>query len=329
MESYRAIFLCQDSANVERVYADRIQRIAALLPTRTQVLRWEDLAGCASELTEVEVVFSTWGMPGLSPEVLAHLPKLKAVFYAAGSVKGFAEPLIQRNIIVSSAWRANALPVAEATLGHILLGLKQTFQLARSVRRDRAYHGPGSAAITGAYGSTVGLIALGAIGRRVVELLRPFDVRVIAHDPYAKPTPGIELVGLDDLFRRSDVVSMHAPWIPATEGMLTGAHFRQMKPWSTFINTSRGKLVREEEMIAVLRERPDLQAILDVTWPEPPAQGNPLYDLPNVLLTPHIAGSAGNELQRMADWMIDECQRYLRGEPLQQAVSLAMLPTMA
>ena len=325
---HKAIFL-GDPFHVDRVYGERRTRIAALLPTRPGVLRAGDLDALRDQLTAVEVVFSTWGMPPVDAEVLACLPRLTAVLYAAGSVKGFAEPLLQRGIQVSSAWRANALPVAEWTLGHILLGLKQTFQLARSVRHDRAYHGANSASVTGAYGATVGLIALGVIGRRVVELLRPFAVRVIAHDPYAKPVEGIELVGLDELFRRSDVVSMHAPWIPATEGMLGGEHFRLMKPWSTFINTSRGKLVREDELIAVLRERPDLQAILDVTWPEPPVADSPLFDLPNVLLTPHIAGSAGNELQRMADLMVDECERYLRGESPQHDVSLAMLPTMA
>ena len=325
----KAIFLCQHASKVEQVYADRTQRIAALLPTRPGVLGPKDLASLKDELTEVEVIFSTWGMPLLDDAALACLPRLKAVFYAAGSVKGFAEPLLERGIAVSSAWRANALPVAEYTVGHILLALKQTLQNARSVRRDRAYHRPGSPTITGAYGGTVGLVALGAIGRRVVELLRPFDLRLIAHDPYAQAQPGIELVGLEDLFRQADVISLHAPWIPATEGMISGALLRSMRPWSTFINTSRGKLVREDELIEVLRQRPDLQAVLDVTWPEPPATDNPLYDLPNVLLTPHIAGSAGNELQRMADWMIAECERFLRGEPLQQAVSLEMLPTMA
>jgi phosphoglycerate dehydrogenase-like enzyme len=326
---HKAIFLNQHEPNVARVFAGRRERIEALLPTRPGVVRCEDLPALKGELAEVEVAFSTWGMPSLDAAARACLPKLKAVFYAAGSVKGFAEPLLTNGIAVSSAWQANALPVAEYTLAHIILALKQTFQLSRSVRADRAYHRPGSAAITGTYGSTVGLIALGAIGRRVVELLKPFDVRVIAYDPYAKPTPGIEFVGLDEVFARADVVSLHAPWIPATEGMITGAHLRQMKPWSTFINTSRGKLVREDEMIAVLRERPDLQAVLDVTWPEPPAQDSALYDLPNVLLAPHIAGSAGNEVHRMADWMIEECQRYLQGEPLRYGVTVAMLPTMA
>ncbi len=183
--------------------------------------------------------------------------------------------------------------------------------------------------ITGTYGATVGIIALGAIGRRVVELLRPFDVRVIAHGPCAKPTPGIELVPLEAVFSRADVVSLHAPWFPATEGMITGDHLRLMKPDATFINSSRGKLVREEEMVAVLHERPDLQAVLDVTWPEPPPRESARYDLPSVLLTPHIAGSAGNEMHRMADWMIEECRLFLKGEPLRYGVTLDMLPMMA
>lgn len=326
---HRAIFLNQDAGTVARVFAGRRDRVEALLPTRPGVVRVEELAALKGQLDDITVIFSTWGMPRLEKAALACLPRLQVVFYAAGTVKGFAEPLLNNGIVVCSAWQANAKPVAEATLAHLLLALKQTFQLAGSVRRDRAYHGPGSAPITGAYGATVGLIALGAIGRRVVELLKPFDVHILAHDPYAKPLAGVELVGLEEVFRRAEVVSLHAPWIPATEGMITGDHLRLMKPWSTFINTSRGKLVREEEMIAVLRERPDLQAVLDVTWPEPPARESALYDLPNVFLTPHITGSAGNEVHRMADWMIEECGRFLGGRALRYAVSHEMLSAMA
>jgi len=326
----RALFLCQDPATVERVYADRRMRIAGLLPTAPQVLRAEELSDNAASLAGIEVVFSTWGMPLLSPEQLALLPRLRAVLYAAGSVKGFAVPLLERGIQVSSAWRANAVPVAEHTLAHILLALKQTLHWARAVRAGRGHHGLAQPPVTtGAYGATVGLIGLGAIGRRVAELCRPFALRIIAHDPAASASDGIERVGLIELMQRSDVVSLHAPWIPATEGMITGVALRQMRPWSTFINNARGALVREDELIAVMRERPDLQAVLDVTYPEPPPRASLLYDLDNVLLTPHLAGSAGNELQRMADSMIDECTRLLAGEPLQHAVTLAMLPTMA
>jgi len=327
--SHRAIFLNQDPRQIERVFGDgRRARAEALLAVRPGVVRREDLAGIAGELAGVEYVFSTWGMPKLEPADLAHLPRLKAVLYAAGTVKSFAAPLLERGIAVHSAWKANALPVAETTLAQIILALKQTFQQARAVRAARSYAGQ-RATITGTYGATVGLVSLGAIGRRVVELLKPFDLKVIAYDPYAKPVPGIELVGLDEVFRRADVVSLHAPWIPATVGMITGAHFRLMKPHATFINTARGAIVREAEMCAALAERPDLQAVIDVTWPEPPPADSPLYDLPNVLLTPHIAGSAGNEVIRMADWMIDECGRLLRGEAPLHGVALSMLDTMA
>nr|MBA3687197.1 hypothetical protein [Planctomycetota bacterium] len=183
--------------------------------------------------------------------------------------------------------------------------------------------------VTGSYGATVGLIALGAIGRRVADLLRPFDVRVIAHDPHASAPAGVEMVGLDELFRRSDVVSLHAPDIPATEGMIGAAQLRLLRAHATFINTARGRIVRQDELIAVLRERPDLQAVLDVTWPEPPPSDSALHDLPNLLLTPHLAGSQGNEVLRLADWMIEECARFLRGEPLEHAVSAGMLEQMA
>jgi phosphoglycerate dehydrogenase-like enzyme len=327
---YKAIFLNQGGDQVANVFGDgRRQRAESLLAIRPGVLKREELAAAAAELREVEIVFSTWGMPELGEADLVHLPRLRAVLYAAGTVKGFAKPLLERGIQVSSAWRANALPVAEATLAHIILAFKQSHAQARAIRAARTFWTPTRPPITGMYGSTIGLIALGAIGRRVVELLKPFDVRIIAHDPYAKPMPGIELVSLDEVFSRSDVVSMHAPWIPATEGMVQGRHLRLMKPHATFINTSRGKLVVEDEMTQVLSERPDLQAVLDVTWPEPPAHGSALWQLPNVFMTPHIAGSCGNEVRRMADWMIAECEELLAGRPLKHGVSIGMLDTMA
>jgi phosphoglycerate dehydrogenase-like enzyme len=111
--------------------------------------------------------------------------------------------------------------------------------------------------------------------------------------------------------------------------MVTGNLLRSMKGGSTFINTSRGALVREAEMIEVLSERPDLTAVLDVTDPEPPVAGSPLYILPNVVLTPHIAGSRGAEVRRMADWMLDECGAWLSGHPVRYEVTRENLSRMA
>jgi phosphoglycerate dehydrogenase-like enzyme len=146
-----------------------------------------------------------------------------------------------------------------------------------------------------AYGSTVGLVSLGMVGRLVRERLRPFDLRVVACDPYVTSEEahvlGVDLIPLEDLFASSEVVSLHAPWLPETEGMIQGSHLASMKRNATLINTSRGAVVREAEMVEILEARPDLWAVLDVTHPEPREPGSRLYDLPNVVLTPHIAGT--------------------------------------
>ena len=139
----------------------------------------------------------------------------------------------------------------------------------------------------------------------------------------------VGLVSLEELFRECDVISVHAPWIPGTERMITGALIYSMKPGATLINTSRGAVIAEDEMIEALRRRPDLSAVLDVTFPEPPAEDSPLRSLPNVVLTPHIAGSMQGECARMGSWMADELRRFVDGVPLRYGITQAMLAKMA
>ena len=123
------------------------------------------------------------------------------------------------------------------------------------------------------------------------------------------------MVSLDQIFSDSDVVSLHTPWLPETVGLVRGEHLLSMKPGATLINTARGAVINEDEMIAALQERQDLTAMLDVTYPEPPTPGSPLYTMPNVFLTPHIAGSTDLERSRMGRYMVDELRRYCNGEP--------------
>jgi phosphoglycerate dehydrogenase-like enzyme len=246
-------------------------------------------------------------------------PNLRAVFYAGGSVRPFAtEALWNRGIRVTAAYAYNAIPVSEFVLGAILLSLKHAFRLFTRMRVTRC--APEVSGLPGAYGSIVGLVSLGAVSQRLCELLRLFDVRVIAYDPFLSSAEaarlGVEMVSLDEVFARADVVSLHTPLTPATEGLVKGRHFRQMKNGATFINTARGAIVNEGELIAVLRSRPDLQVILDVTHPEPPTANSALYDLPNVFLTPHIAGSLGPERLRLGQCMLEELDRYVAGQPL-------------
>jgi len=172
----------------------------------------------------------------------------------------------------------------------------------------------------GTYGSTVGLLALGHVGRLMAQRLQTLKVTVLAYDPYVTPGDaralGVRLASLDELFARSDVVSCHLPFIPETAGMLRGAHFLALRPGAVFINTARGDVIAEPELIEVLRARPDLLAVIDVTDPEPPEAGSALFELPNVILTPHIAGSLGPECRRLGASIAADVELYVRGKPI-------------
>ena len=167
----------------------------------------------------------------------------------------------------------------------------------------------------------------------VCEFLKNLDVEVLAYDPFYSSGKasdlGVSLVSLEDLFKESDVVSLHTPWLPETERMIKGEHFRLMKHGASFINTARGAIVDEVEMIDVLRERSDITAVLDVTYPEPPVPTSPLFSLENVFLTPHIAGSLNEECRRMGHYAVDELERYLKGEKLMYGISREQFMNMA
>lgn len=303
----------------------RVHLLPAEIPGRSWRDHWEALA-------QADLAFATWGMPKMDGEFLSAAGRLKAVFYAAGTVKSFAtEESFARGVKVMSAWEANAIPVAEYAMSTILLSLKRFWQYARETSGTRrwSHH----LAVPGAYGAVVGLVSLGAVGRSVAARLGQFDVKLVAYDPHVRAEVAarhsVRLVSLEDLFRRADVVSLHAPLLPETAGLVDGKLLRLMKPGATLINTARGGIVNEAGLCEVLRERPDLIAILDVTSPEPPLPDSPLFALENVILTPHIAGSMGGEVTRLGRSMIDEFYRYLDGEPLRYAVSAQMLSTAA
>ncbi len=333
----KAAYITQSGlSGIERVY-DAPTRAALegtfdfhpTVATRASVLN--------GDLADVECLFSTWGFPPMTEEELATcLPNLRAVFYAAGSLQTFARPLLARGVTVVSAAAANGIPVAEYTVAQIILANKGFYGAARLCSRsaeDRKAAQSYFAAFPGNYGAAVGLIGLGVIGAEVARRLKDYRLTVLAYDPYCSPEKaealGVTLVDLDTLFERSLTVSNHTPNIPATRGMLTYEHFSRMPAHATFINTGRGAQVVEDDLVRALREVPTRTAVLDVTDPEPSPAGHPFYGMGNVVLTPHIAGSAGDECHRMGQYMLEEATRYLGGEPLRHAVTLNMLETMA
>jgi phosphoglycerate dehydrogenase-like enzyme len=304
-------------------------RLAGLATFANAPFTPETLRGFSGDLSGVEAVFSSWGMPRLDESLLVKLPGCKIVFHAAGTVRTFETPAAwQRGLRLTSAAEANAIPVAEYTLAAIVFCLKHAWQRIfelrgnLEVRRD-------DATTPGAFESTVGLLSLSRVGRNVAERLHALDVRVIAYDPLVEPSAAaalnVELCPLAEVFARADVVSCHMPLLPETAGVIRARHFSTMKPGASFVNTARGDVVDEMGMISVLRMRPDLFAVLDVVRQEPIARDSPLLALPNVVVTPHIAGSQGAECRRMGRMMIEEAQRYLHGAPLLGEVSAAQM----
>ena len=286
------------------------------------------------QLANVEVLLGSWGMPKLTPALLAAAPRLRAVCYAAGSVKGFVTPeSYARNVLITTAMYANAVPVAEVSVALITLANKSWFQAQAATRSGgRANWHHAHIAHPGNFGTTVGLVGFGAIGRLVAEKLRAMDLRVLVADPLASAAAvadyGATLVPLDQLARESQVVSLHAPDIPATNGMCNAGFFAAMPTGATFINTARGRLVDETALLVELTSG-RLNAHLDVTHPEPPVADSPFYALPNVWLTPHLAGSSSNEIRRMGRLAISECHAVIAGRPARFPVTEAMLATMA
>ena len=281
----------------------------------------------------VEILVTGWGAPRIDAEVLERMPGLRAIVHTAGTVAPFVGRAVweREEIVVCSAAQANAVPVAEYTLAHILLAGKRSLARSADHRRARGREGAWTpTGETGNYGAVVGLIGASRTGRLTAERLQPFDLEVLVHDPFVGAEEiaalGARKVGLEEIFRAGDVVSLHAPDVPSTRGMITGAHFALMQDGSTFINTARPALVDEDALRAELVSG-RISAVLDVH--DDLAPDDPLWDLSNVQLTPHIAGSQGNELHRLADSALEELGRLSRGETPLHALDRSRLDITA
>jgi phosphoglycerate dehydrogenase-like enzyme len=324
MEARPTVVLAMAPALTPDLFSPALRaRLAALaqLPDPEPLQRFDD-ERAQRLLPAADVLLTGWGCPRIDASVLAQAPRLRAIVHAAGTVKGHVDEAVwERGVRVCSAAAANAVPVAEYTVAAILLASKRAFRLQRLYREVRALRlwprevpGP-----LGSLGRTVGIVGASRIGRLVLERLRPFDFARLVHDPFLAPDEaralGAEPVELDALLARADVVSLHAPLLPATRGLLDRRRLALLRDGAVLVNTARGGLVDadalREELVAGR-----IDAVLDVTEPEILPADSPLYDLPNVFLTPHVAGAMGAETQRLAALALDELERIARGEPL-------------
>lgn len=287
-------------------------------------LRFENSNDVLSKLSGVDYILSTWGMPVMDENFFMHADSLKAIFYAAGSVKGFVtDEVWKRNIKISSAAIVNAIPVAEYTLGVILLANKRFFRTAAGAKE---YH-----KMTGNYRSSIGIISASLVGRQVMKLLENFEFDISLYDPFVTEDEatvlGAKKVSLHDVMK-CNIVSLHAPNLPQLYKFINKDLFALMPDGATFINTARGALIDESALINELQNE-RLYAVLDVTDPEPPIPESPLYSLKNCIYTPHIAGSLGDECKRMASFEIKEMFRMIDGKKLINPVTEDIVSRLA
>lgn len=332
----KAIFLCETDDKIFSVYdKETILQLQKLAKIEAKIYKKADILSRPTEFSDVDFIFSTWGMPSFTvDEIRSCFPSLKCLFYGAGTVQGFARPFLSCGVKVFSAWAANAVPVAEMTVAQIILANKGYFLSSRIYHKEgRKAANAAFAKCRGNYGETVGIIGAGMIGKLVIKMLKSYDLNVLVFDPFLSDEDAVELgvkkVDLHTLFKESFVVSNHLANNSATVGMLNYDLFSVMRENAVFINTGRGAQVVEDDLIRILKERYDLTALLDVTYPEPPVFGHPFYNLPNCLLTPHIAGSAGDEVARMGKYMLCEYEAYISDSPTKYEVTEKMLETMA
>lgn len=265
-------------------------------------------------LPGMQVCVTHWGCPRFSADVLRHADDLKLIAHAGGSVADLVtEEVFARGIRVTSANGLMARHVAEGVLGLMLADLYRIPE-RDALMRSGGWLYPPDRLTAPLEGMTIGLVGLGAIGSRLLQLLRPFGVRVLVYDPFLVHTPpGVELAELELLCSRSDIVSLHAALTSQSRGLIGAPELRKLKDGALLINTARAGLIERRALLEELA-RCRIRAVLDVFDHEPLAPDDELRGFPNAMTLPHVAGSSsGGDL---AGFIVDEIRRWLRGEPL-------------
>lgn len=221
--------------------------------------------------------------------------------------------------------------VADHTMVLILATYRRVTLMDRMARDERWLQGRGVLnAFPRLFGMTLGLISFGNIARAVAHRAAPFGLRILAHDPYlselAMTKAGVEPVGLTELLQRSDIVSMHAPANRETHHMMGEEQFRLMSPHSIFVNTSRGDTVDEKALIRALDEKWISAAGLDVLEQEPPDPGNPILEMENVILSPHVGSASARMDPERRRRVGREIALVLRGRWPRACVNPSVLP---
>jgi len=249
------------------------------------------------------------------------LPKLKYIgVLATGYNVVDTAAARERDIPVCNVPGYGTAAVAQHVFALLLELTSHTGRHSDSVRAGDWARSPDwcywRAPLTELAGLTMGIVGWGAIGQAVAGIARAFGMKIIATSRTLRTAEGVEFTGMDELFRRADVISLHCPLTPETQGMVNAARLAAMKPAAFLINTARGPLIVENELAAALRDGRLAGAALDVLSTEPPAPDNPLLTAPHCIITPHLAWAARASRQRLMDAVVENVRAFLAGKPV-------------
>jgi phosphoglycerate dehydrogenase-like enzyme len=293
-----------------------------------------DTAALPELLDGAVACLTGWGTPPLSDELIASLPSLRLVAHTAGSIRRLVSlSAIEHGLQVSHAAAIIADSVAEFVVSQAILCLRHLHEIDREMKTGREWGSIRREYPGRLLGSRcVGVVGTGRVGRAVIRLFKAFGCRILAYDPYLTAEQAehlsIEPVELDDLLAQADVVTLHAPVLPETEGMIGVTRLARLRDGAIFVNAARATLVDEEALFQELRSG-RIAAALDVFAEEPLPIDSRFRSLPNVVLSPHTAGHTVDTHLRQGQAMVDEVQHLLCGEPLQYRVTASMYNQLA
>lgn len=286
-------------------------------------------------LRSADVAITSWETARFDAGVLAAAPRLKLICHAAGSVRPIVSNEVWiRGIRVTSAAAAISYGVAEFCLGLILMASKRVFWLAQGTHRGEWTESmPCFGGAFELYRQNIGIIGAGFIGRHLIRLFKNWDCNVLVYDPYLSAEQAHELgcekrETLEELFSQCRAVSLNAPSNEGTREMLRGHHFAALPAGAVFVNTAGSIQIHEAEFIAELRKQ-RFVACVDRCEVEPCAPNHPYRTLPNVILTPHIAGAVAENMRRIGTFVRNEVESYIENGSLIHEVTEASLATMA
>lgn len=280
-------------------------------------------------IKNANVVITSWGNDLLTKEILDNAPDIKLIVHAAGSIKPIlSKEIIKREIPIANNAKVLGKGVAETTLGLTITSVKNIFYLSQQTTRGNWIRKPVKEMVD----LTIGVIGAGWVGKHYIKLLQSFDVDVLLYDPTLTDNQvsklGATKVDLNKLLTDSDVISIHAPAIDETYHLLNYDNLSLLKDGAILINTARGSIIDEKGLLRVLQEK-NIFACIDVTDPEPPSENHPFRQLDNVILTPHIAGLAGNGKLAIGKNTVDIIKRFLNNEKIDEIVNIKNIDNLA